>query len=138
MQVERIEWSERYHLGIELLDKDHKKLFSITNTLISHAEVANNSEIINETLYHLLSFIETHFKNEERVMANLEYKGLDLHKKEHHRFHKEIVLFCKKVMASREPIVDDLLNLLKAWIEKHIANEDIILKNIYKEKMIVK
>ena len=136
MQVQKIEWSERYHLGIDLLDNDHKKLLSITNVLIEHTQAGNRSEIINDSLYRLLSFIETHFDNEEKLMLQLEYKGIDTHILEHRKFHKEIVLFCRKVMASREPIVDDLLELLKGWIDSHIAEEDIVLKDIYKEKRL--
>ena len=128
MQATKIEWSDIYILDNKLLDAEHKALFSIVNSLIENADAENNSEIINESLYHLLQHIESHFKHEEEFMAKCNYPHIERQRKLHRKFHKDVVMFCKRVMTGKEKVASDLIDLLIDWITQHILEEDLDIK----------
>lgn len=126
--MEYLEWSDKYVLNHERLDNDHKQLLKITNQLIERASASNNSEILTESLYQLLRYIETHFKLEEEIMLKNNCKEYEKHKQLHNEFHRKIAKFCQQAMKMSTPIAQDLLILLQQWITKHIVEEDAIFR----------
>lgn len=128
--MEYLEWSDKYNLNNERLDNDHKQLLKITNRLTQRAGASNNSEILTESLYQLLRFIESHFKTEEEIMLKNNCKEYEKHKQLHNEFHKNIAKFCHQAMKQQTPITHDLLTLLQHWITRHIVEENAIFREV--------
>ena len=120
----KVLWSPELSLDNEDIDAQHQKLFSLTNELIGHADADAHSEIINETLYELLQYIDVHFSDEEEMLKNINYPKFDEHKKLHRGFTKKIAMFCQDVVKGRAKIAEHLLEFLIAWITQHTSIDD--------------
>jgi len=127
--TQAIYWSEAISLGNEEVDNQHKKLFELTNELIKHADADAHSEIINETLYELLQYVDTHFSDEEALMESINYPKLEEHKKLHRSFTKQIAMFCRDVVQGKATIAEELLAYLSHWLQHHTSQADQDYKN---------
>ena len=67
--MKTIEWEKRLSVNNVKIDNQHKSLFELTNNLILNSEAEPNSKIVNETLYELLKYTESHFIDEEKLFA---------------------------------------------------------------------
>lgn len=128
-EIAAVEWSEELSLNNEDIDAQHKKLFALTNELINHSDADAHSEIINETLYELLQYVDVHFSDEEEMLAKINYPKLEEHRKIHRSFTRKIAMFCQDVVKGKAHIAEDLLDYLTGWIIQHTSIEDQDYKN---------
>ena len=117
-------WRSELSLNNEELDAQHQQLFNLTNELIKHADADAHSEIINETLYELLQYIDVHFSDEEKMLEELNYPKLAEHKRAHRNFTKKIARFCQDVVLGKSHIAEHLLTFLSTWIMQHTGFDD--------------
>ena len=40
----QLEWQERFNIGVDVIDKEHRKLFSIMNRLLTFSEMEDKSQ----------------------------------------------------------------------------------------------
>lgn len=85
-----LSWHEFYSLDVDFLDEEHKKLLAIVRE-VKKAIEENDMEIASQELGYLLECAETHFKSEEKYLEELNYPGLEEHKK----FHQELITQAK-------------------------------------------
>ena len=65
-------WDDRFNIGIEIIDKEHKKLFKIMNKLFT----ANENEIksqwfCQEGIKYFKEHAVRHFSEEEEYMSSI-------------------------------------------------------------------
>lgn len=125
----KVHWSSELSLNNEDIDAQHQKLFALTNELIDQSDAHAHSEIVNETLYELLKYIDVHFTDEEELLEKINYPKLDEHKKLHRGFTKKIAMFCHDVVKGKAKITENLLEYLIAWILQHTGIDDQDYKN---------
>lgn len=128
-QISAVEWSDELSLNNENIDAQHKNLFALTNELIKHSDADAHSEIINETLYELLQYIDIHFAEEEELLEKVNYPKLEEHKKIHRSFTRKIAMFCRDVVKGKAHIAEELLVFLTEWIRQHTSIDDQDYKN---------
>ncbi len=124
-----MQWSDALSLNHEIIDEQHQKLFSLTNELIKHSDADAHSELINETLYELLQYIDTHFADEEELLEQMDYPKLEEHKQLHRNFTKKVAMFCKDVVQGKSEVASDLIIFLTSWLKQHTAIDDQDYKN---------
>lgn len=122
MEQKQLLWNEDLSVGVEAIDSDHKILIELLNKVsdpvLSHTEV---SEVLTE----LLNYTVGHFKREEAVMAACGYPNLAEHMKIHHLLAAKATLLAEEWSESEKPeVVEQLLDFLRAWLVKHIMEED--------------
>lgn len=127
--AEKIIWTEGLSLNNETIDNQHKHLFKLTNELIDHSDADAHSEVLNDILYELLQYIDSHFSDEEALLAQLNYPKLEEHKRIHRSFTRKIAMFCKDVVNRKAHIAEELLTFLSAWIKQHTTIDDQDYKN---------
>lgn len=118
------QWTEALSLDNETIDNQHQKLFNIINELIKHADADVHSEILNETLYELLLYVDFHFSDEEEMLMKTNYPRLEEHKKIHRSFTKKIAMLCKDVVKGESNVTHNLITFLSEWLIQHIGVED--------------
>jgi hemerythrin len=137
---EKIPWDNRYTLGIETLDTQHKKLFALVNRLYDLDEHKNTKEDLRIILYEFSEYMKTHFKEEEEYMSSIGYDKLY----EHKELHKELIdylAFVIKSPAKLEIIKTKMRVVAKRALIDHIMNEDtkiklFVIENDCDEEMI--
>lgn len=120
--MDLMKWTPDLSLDHPLIDEQHQKLFDIVNLLIKNVDV--NQEFIKKTLVDLKTYSELHFSEEEAILADRNYPGLEDHKFEHRFFLRRITSFCKEVVDENNELSKKMLEFLADWIKHHTFEED--------------
>jgi len=129
-----ITWKEDFRLGIDEIDKQHKRLFDIANEaydLLKNEFAIDKYDHIVEIIKKLKDYTIYHFDYEEDYMKSIGFKKLLSHKVLHDDFKEKINnIDLDKIDQNQDEYIKDILNFLVDWIEKHILKDD----RLYAEK----
>lgn len=119
-------WSDRFALGIRVLDNEHKQLFDIINSLHDAVHDGEEQKAIGSILDALVDYAEGHFQREEAYLERYGYPKYREHKAEHRRLTGIVYGLKRQYACNPEKVVGrDVLAFVKSWLEKHILNEDM-------------
>lgn len=123
-------WKEQYRIGVPLIDKQHKELFSrienYVKVLRSDESWESKIESVNETLDFMKDYVVTHFRAEEAYQQKIGYPEHEKHKK----LHDGMVEYVNSVSRQyeqegyKEQLMQQLAGRLLAWLVNHVASED--------------
>ena len=87
----QIVWEDRFNIGVEAIDREHKKLFGIINKLLALKDQEDKSQwICQEGIKYFKDHAMKHFTQEEAYMAAIHYIGFDTHRRIHDDFRQKI------------------------------------------------
>jgi hemerythrin len=127
--MELIEWTDKYELGIEHLDNQHKQLVKQINVLYAAMKIGKGKESLDEILKVLIDYTATHFKSEETLFHQFGYPDSDKHIAEHLKFVEEATGFKKDFDNGRLMVSVQLMGFLKDWLINHILGSDMGYKS---------
>ncbi len=121
-------WQERYNLGVEIIDREHRKLFSIMNKLAAYDENDEKSKwAYQEGIKFFKGHAMKHFAEEEVYMASIGYEGYDMHRRLHDTFRKKTLPEIEKELAMTDysaEAVRHFLGVCAGWLIGHTLTED--------------
>lgn len=130
-------WKESYSVGVEKLDNQHKKIFSIINELFDKMKSGKTKEAVDQAVNQLYTYALEHFTTEEQLMTRAGYKGLDAQKKEHQDFIEKTKELRKKIASGNVISLSiEVSNFLTKWWHNHIQVMDKKYKDVMKEQGI--
>ncbi len=88
-----IEWKDEYLVGVDIIDHEHKMLFSTFNDFAKAIENDLGDLIVERILIELLEYVLMHFEHEEDIMLgrNCNPDEYGAHKAEHEGFTKRLI-----------------------------------------------
>lgn len=124
-------WNNRYNIGVDLIDKQHQKLFRILNRLFYLGQVEEKSQwVCQEAIKYFKDHTLEHFHDEENYMASIHYPGLKMHKRIHYNF-REITLPALeqelKLTDYSENSIHHFLGACAGWLIGHTLTEDLAI-----------
>lgn len=126
-----IKWSDDYLIGVENIDRQHKKLFEIANKaydLLRNEFYTDKFDRIVEILSELKEYTVFHFQTEEDYMQQIGYKKLFSQKIEHQNFINKInAVNLKEIDKNQEQSILDILDFVTSWIKHHILEVDKLI-----------
>lgn len=117
------EWSEVHSVGVQQFDSDHRRLLELAHTLVSEKLRGMTYVTTGEVLNDLETCAAEHFAHEERLLATVNYPGLEEHSLKHKRLLEEIDAY-KKAIDSGRITTEDVARFVAVWIFQHIEEED--------------
>jgi len=121
-----IQWSDNMSIGVENIDKDHKKLIDLINQCINLEQQETAKSSIKEILDELLDYTDYHFKREELLMEQIGYPHITKHQQVHKLLIKEVKQRVNKFKQGHM-VIQDLVEFLSAWLEDHIMGMDKLI-----------
>lgn len=118
-------WNPDYSVNIKAIDDQHRELVNILNRLFVAVSKREGDKAIAGILDALMSYTQTHFALEERLMRQARYKDLKPHMEEHKGLVVQLDRFCKKHLIEEKPIHFEMLSFLKTWLREHILGADM-------------
>jgi hemerythrin-like metal-binding protein len=134
-EYEHIPWNKNFEIGIHKIDEQHQFLLSIINQMsnryIDREEISKPE--LYKTLLMLSKFAKSHFKYEESLFHNTDYKEEEEHIQKHNDFidkvNEWLVLLEKDEINSYE-----VFEYLKSWLISHILVDDIAYSKVIKKE----
>ncbi|MCL1905452.1 MAG: bacteriohemerythrin [Clostridiales bacterium] len=119
-------WDKKFEVGNSTVDRQHKSLCEMINTLILQCEHGKAAETLHETLAFLVDYTVYHFSNEEALQIESGYPGYEEHKRIHEDFKITVSGLVKRFEdnGSTEDLVKDIRETVIGWLTNHMQNED--------------
>ena len=122
------ESKEELLTGIEMIDREHKRLFEIAENLYQlkcREYVTDKYDHIREILTELRDYTMTHFEHEEAYMKSISYKRMFSQLSQHDALRETISGWdLDAIDEDQDEAIGDMLNLITDWLVNHILNED--------------
>ena len=65
-----MEWNERYNIGIDVIDNQHRQILDYINAL-EHIRISGQRDKIKEALDDLIDYTQSHFSFEENLLEQV-------------------------------------------------------------------
>lgn len=128
----RVDWHEKFSVGVEAFDTDHRTFIGLINRLHDSWLAGDEQEALEQTFMLLMGYAEDHFRREEEMMERTGYPELEPHRDAHASLLDE-VRSLRDRHASRgrtgpdasADVYKDLCDLLEDWLQHHILLMDM-------------
>lgn len=121
-------WNKRYNIGVEIIDREHKKLFHILNKLFDFGQQEEKSQwVCQEAVKYFKDHAFQHFVDEEAYMASINYSGIEMHKRIHKNFRETTLPALEKELEQTgysEKAINHFLGVCAGWLIGHTMIED--------------
>ncbi len=121
-------WEERYNIGIEIIDREHRKLFSILNKLFRFGHTEEKSRFAcQEAIKYFKEHAVQHFADEEAYMASIHYPGLESHRRIHKDFRERMLPALESELELTHfshTAIQHFLCVCAGWLIGHTLIED--------------
>ncbi len=121
-------WQERFNIGVEVIDREHKKLFGIMNRLLTFSEKESKRQwVCEEGIKYFKDHAMKHFAEEEVYMASIHYPGFETHRKLHDTFRQKTLPELEKELTQTgysQDAVNHFLGVCAGWLIGHTLTED--------------
>lgn len=126
--MDRIVWHDKYNIGVDFIDKEHKVLFSTMNKLLRINENEEKSEwVCQEGVKYLKNHTLEHFEHEEEYMRSINYSEYEIHKRLHDDFCNVTLPALEREMEESQYSVESIRHFLGVcigWVVAHTQTED--------------
>ena len=121
-------WKDEFNIGVDAIDKEHRRLFSIINRLfLLRNEEQKSAKAYEEGIHYFYEHAIRHFTDEENYMKLIEYKNLKMHKRIHKDFRDRMLPALEEELkrSNYSPeAVDHFLAVCAGWLIGHSMTED--------------
>jgi hemerythrin-like metal-binding protein len=117
-------WGEKYCLGIEEIDRQHEKLFSLFNQLYDAMQEGHGPDVIDKVLTSVIDYTVYHFGFEEKLLHECGYKEEPAHHAEHLRLTEQAKALAQRLRAGHGDVTVATLQFLGDWLARHILVAD--------------
>jgi hemerythrin len=125
------EMKPEYYTGIEFIDQEHAKLFSIANEayeLLMNQFIPDKYDYIIEVVQQLKDYTKFHFSHEEEYMVSIGYKRLLSQKVDHADFIEKLDSFNLELIdENQKGALLELIEFLNEWLIGHIYKKDKLI-----------
>lgn len=121
-------WEERFNIGVELIDKEHKNLFKIINKLFEFQDDDEKEQwACQEGIKFFKNHALKHFADEEEYMTSIGYSGVETHRRIHRDFQEKLLPTLERELEQSEysaEAVEHFLGVCAGWLIGHTLIED--------------
>jgi hemerythrin len=118
--------TENLATGSEVIDNQHKELFSRINGLLEACKQGKGKSEVERVIRFLEDYVVEHFAEEERYMTSLSYPGYGEHKAQHLEFMDNFFTLKKQFEEEGAGlhIVVKTNHIVVDWLKNHIRRMD--------------
>ncbi|TCK98716.1 hemerythrin [Natranaerovirga hydrolytica] len=123
-------WKDKYEVGVDLIDEQHKELFTrvsdFIQTVQSKGDWQAKEEKVKETMQFMQEYVVTHFDDEEKYQESINYPNKNEHKNLHAKFKYDVNQYVEKFQTNGydEELVKEFSGKLMTWLIMHVGLED--------------
>ncbi len=126
--MNNIVWHDRYNMGVDFIDREHRLLFSTMDRLLKLIENEEKSEwVCREGVKYLKNHTVEHFEHEEQYMQSIDYPDYETHKRLHDNFRNKTLPALEQEIEENyysEDSIRHFLGVCIGWMVAHTQTED--------------
>jgi hemerythrin-like metal-binding protein len=119
-----LKWNNSFSIGIEKFDYQHKILIDLINQTLDIIENGGGKQATSRITEQLVDYTVFHFGDEEKLMKQYGFPGLQIHEKEHQQFILKIKEFRNDLKSGKLEVNEKINQFLHDWLLEHIMGED--------------
>lgn len=121
-------WKDEYNIGVDIIDREHKRLFKIINKLFQFTDEKSKSQwACQEGIKFFKEHAVKHFTEEEEYMASVNYERLGIHMHIHSEFRERTLPALEEELEKTGYCADSVehfLGVCAGWLIGHTLMED--------------
>lgn len=123
-------WKDQYCVGVDEIDSDHIRLFTIVRRLLKNLllhDYEKNRRTCIEVVKYLKQYTVEHFAREEAFQIKIGYGGYSNHKRIHDNMREITIPSLEKQMEESdfsEESVEHFAGACAGWLTAHVMLED--------------
>jgi hemerythrin len=124
---ERPQFDSRFIVGIEQVDREHRRLFEIAGRVHDGLLLADSDAAFDSAraaVAELLDYTETHFASEEALMAAAGFPDLAAHQALHRALMAQARDMEMRVELGERQVPVELNRFITRWLIDHIEAND--------------
>jgi len=122
-----IRWTAKHAVDVQPIDENHRLIFSLMREIIE-ARTSLDKTDLTALLERLGDETATHFRNEEKVMADYNYEFAAAHREEHRKLLEEYAYQLDEY-RNNTLSAELMCRFVYRWFVRHIEVSDIPLSN---------
>jgi hemerythrin len=121
-----VAWNDRFKLGNEQVDGQHKRMFEMLNDLACLCADGSDVKHLQKTLDFLVNYTVQHFHDEEVLQLQFHYPEYERHKQLHENFKATVNDLVQESVqnALSTELSDNVNRIVVKWLVDHIMGED--------------
>ena len=119
-----LHWEPALAVGVEAFDQAHRELMERADALISAIADAGTGSGVRDVMDDLLECAVAHFAEEEQVLRQLDWPGIDTHQQAHYHLLRTLLQFKADLRYGRLA-AEDAAEFISDWVCLHIQREDM-------------
>ncbi len=132
----KMEWSDKFSVGVDVIDAQHRKLLELINQFGDIADAENTTRANSfSALNAMVKYAELHFKTEEGYLERYGYSQYSNQKKDHEEFFEKVFSMMQQLEDEGILTLGSIIIFLEDWYADHILGEDQKYKKFLMEKL---
>lgn len=119
-----LEWSAQHSVGVAELDREHQRFFELARNLYDAMSEGASHTATGVLLGELFAYGVSHMTHEEDILEEYGYPELEMHRREHKLFRKQVREFIEEFDSGRTAMTVTLLRFLHNWQKSHLEEVD--------------
>lgn len=120
-----LRWDAKYLLGQAQLDDEHQRLFELINNFYDAFMLDHDRATVRGLLDRLVEHIQLHFANEEALMRETGFPGLEAHRVQHRILLEQVLGVHAKFQDRNVNPTHDTVLVLRSCLGEHILRYDL-------------
>lgn len=133
MSTEKLLWENKYSVGVEEIDNQHKLMFSTINVLLDAINTNTASEHLGQIIDSLIKYKVFHFATEEKYFKEFNYEDAEDHISKHQSFNDKLASLKEKYPEYNIEFAFALVDFLEDWLLDHLMVVDQKYVKCFKE-----
>jgi len=134
-------WNEKFNLGIQVIDDQHKELFRLMDLIQDLMTDAKDGidcfDELESVLLELERYTRYHFEEEEKLMESVGYAKLDRHREEHTAFIEKVQNTLDSDLDFQQvEVIEEIHEFLLTWVSDHILETDVYYVEDLKKRLL--
>lgn len=118
-----IKWNDRMTVNVRQFDDQHKQLVAMIQKLNEAMKKGEGEKVISDILMGLVTYADSHFKQEEALMQQHNYPDYAAHKQIHDDLRKKVGEVIVEFEQGRA-VPAEIMAFLSDWLINHIMKVD--------------
>ncbi|MFC2160764.1 bacteriohemerythrin [Acidobacteriota bacterium] len=132
----KIEWDDSLSVGVDLIDEQHKMLIQKLKELSKAFQVGLEQNKMLKTIDFLIDYTDFHFSEEEKLMAEHNYPGLEIQQKQHREFQDTLNYMLEDYQdeGPTKALATSINVFMLNWLVNHIKGLDVQIGKFLSDK----